>query len=167
MSKIVYQSSPLVLPCPPRCSVPVPRNTPFSPPSAHALSYALPCSLPLTDLSCPVTSRPAPSCPAQPPYPALPCRALPYLTLTSPMSFSALPCLFLRFCPRLPPCPGAYHPPSSTFCRTLRPALALPPSCRLLCLALALQLFLQHQSFCVATHSGPCLACCALHPALA
>ena len=167
----VYRPSPLLLPSPPGCSVPVSRNQPCPPPCAqsvmtfafscsarcHALCFALPSSFP--NLPCPALPYSA-----LPPCLALPCRALhctalhctvqPYPVLPSPMAFPALPYPAL-------PCPVLPSAPSHTIFPAFRLALTLtihpllpfavpsdlplscPPSYRLLRHSPALQLFLQ------------------------
>ena len=137
-----------------------------------ALPYPTqPCllALPCRALSCRVLPCPELHCTA------LPCPALPYPVPPSPMPFPALPCTALP-CPALP-CPSLLHTPFfpafllalALIIQPLLPftvpsdlPLSCPPSYRLLRHYPALQLFLQHRSFCVAFHS--CLACCVLHP---
>ena len=158
------------LPCPLRPDLPYHVPCPVMPcsaPSYPSHPYALPCpALPSLALPRPTLPCPALSCPAQPyalpslalPCPALLCSALPCLALPC----HALTCPALRSVhtirPHLPPCSGTYQPPSSSLCRT--PDLPLPS---LYHIVSAVQLLLQHQSFCVTSHAAPCLAYCDLY----
>ena len=77
-------------------------------------------------------------------FPVLPCHVLPC---------PVLPCPPLRHTP-FPPSALPWHLPSTLF-RPLPYRPTCPPSYRLLRYSPALQLFLQHQSFCDASQSVP------------
>ena len=166
------------LPSPPLLALPchiTPCHTMFRPILSRTGSILCPIQL-RPALTCPV-----PSCLTQPcvaiPCPALPCPAchvlplpvLPCSALSCPAQPSTLPCLALPSAPTHTILPHfalalTNHSPLPFDVPSDLP-LSCPPSYRLLRHSPVLQLFLQHESFCVASRSVLCLACCALHPA--